>query len=392
MLNEKQGPDRMNETDRVNQADQGSQVSQGDRTDKENEKGRVDTLEKGEKEYTRQLEQKDSLAKILGKSFGMLGALIVVALLFLASLAYGYTDTNIGTVIQAYMSYDGSSEQTVIRTLRMPRAILALLVGSCLAISGALMQALTRNPMASPGILGINAGASLSVVIGMTVFSVHSLQGFMWFAFFGAFASAIAVYVLGSMGREGLTPLKLTMAGVVLASLFSSLTTGALILNENRLENVLFWLAGSVEGRKIEVVLPVLPFILIGMLIAFLMGGKINALLVGEDVAKGLGQKTWMVKTFGVLVVVLLSGSAVSMAGPIGFIGLIVPHMVRGLVGIDHRWVLPYCAIFGAALLLAADIAARFILFPKEVPVGVATAVVGVPFFIYLARRGVMKG
>ncbi|WP_307391837.1 FecCD family ABC transporter permease [Bacillus horti] len=322
----------------------------------------------------------------------MLGALIVVALLFLASLAYGYTDTNIGTVIQAYMSYDGSSEQTVIRTLRMPRAILALLVGSCLAISGALMQALTRNPMASPGILGINAGASLSVVIGMTVFSVHSLQGFMWFAFFGAFASAIAVYVLGSMGREGLTPLKLTMAGVVLASLFSSLTTGALILNENRLENVLFWLAGSVEGRKIEVVLPVLPFILIGMLIAFLMGGKINALLVGEDVAKGLGQKTWMVKTFGVLVVVLLSGSAVSMAGPIGFIGLIVPHMVRGLVGIDHRWVLPYCAIFGAALLLAADIAARFILFPKEVPVGVATAVVGVPFFIYLARRGVMKG
>lgn len=327
----------------------------------------------------------------VARGTGIVLSLAALALLFVASLAYGYTDTNVKTVVEAYTDNDGSSKYTVIRTLRMPRAVIAVLVGACLAVSGALMQALTRNPMASPGILGINAGASLSVVVAMTVFSVHSLYGFMWFAFIGAFLSAVAVYTLGSMGRDGLTPLKLTMAGVVLSALFSSLTTGALILNENRLENVLFWLAGSVEGRKLELVGPVLPFVIIGLFISFVLGGKVNALLVGEDVAKGLGQKTWLVKTFGVLAVVLLAGSAVSMAGPIGFVGLIIPHIVRGLVGIDHRWVLPYCALFGAMLLLAADIAARFILFPQEVPVGVATAAVGAPFFIYLARKGVMK-
>lgn len=328
----------------------------------------------------------------IGRGLGIIVSFLVVVLLFLASLAYGYTDTNIQTAIDAFRSFDGSSQHIVIQTLRLPRAVLAVLVGACLAVSGALMQAMTRNPMASPGILGINAGASLSVVLAMTVFSVYSLQGFMWFAFLGALLSAAAVYTLGSMGRDGLTPLKLTMAGVVLSALFSSLTTGALILDENRLENVLFWLAGSVEGRKIDVVMPVLPFVCIGLGLSLAMGGKINAMLVGEEVAKGLGQKTWLVKTFALLAVVLMAGSAVSMAGPIGFIGLIVPHIVRALVGIDYRWVIPYCALFGAILLLSADIAARFILFPREVPVGVAMAVVGAPFFIYLARKGVMKG
>ncbi|TCK92410.1 iron complex transport system permease protein [Natranaerovirga hydrolytica] len=332
------------------------------------------------------------MVKHFYKGTGIIISFIILAILFLCSLAFGYTSTNFQTVFDTYRAFDGSAEQVVIQTMRMPRAIIATLVGACLAVSGAIMQALTRNPMASPGILGINAGASLSVVLGMTLFSVYSLEGFMWLSFLGAFVAAISVFVLGSMGREGLTKLKLTMAGVVLSSLFSSITTGLLILDDNRLESVMFWMSGSVEGRKLELVVPVLPFVVLGLFMAMAMSGKINALLVGEDVAKGLGQKTWLVKGMGLLVVVFLSGSAVAMAGPIGFVGLIIPHIVRGFVGIDYRWVMPYCAILGAGLMLAADIASRFILFPTEVPVGVATAVVGAPFFIYLARRGVMKG
>ncbi|OEF97396.1 FecCD family ABC transporter permease [Desulfuribacillus alkaliarsenatis] len=328
----------------------------------------------------------------IGKSIGILISLAVVAFLFLMSLAYGYTNTNVHTVYQAYFAYDGSSAQTVIKTMRMPRAVIAALAGASLAVSGAIMQALTRNPMASPGILGINAGASLSVVVGMTVFSIYSLQGFMWMAFLGAFLAAVAVFFIGSTGSSGLIPLKLTMAGVVLGFLFSSITTGLLIINEGRLENIIFWLAGSVEGRKLDMVMPVLPFIAVGLFISFAISGKINALLIGEEAAKGLGQKTWLVKAMGLIVVVFLSGSAVAMAGPIGFVGLIVPHVVRGLVGIDYRWVLPYCAVFGASLLLAADIFARFVMYPTEVPVGVATAALGAPFFMYLVRRGVMKG
>lgn len=325
------------------------------------------------------------------KKAGLFVSIIILCILFLISLAYGYTNTNIRTVFDTYFNYSASSEQIVIRTMRMPRALIALLAGASLAVSGAIMQALTRNPMASSGILGINAGAGLGVVLGMTLFSVYSMQGMIWLSFLGALIAAILVYALGSYGSGGLTPLKLTMAGVVLSSLFSSITTALLILNENRLDNILFWLAGSVEGRSIEVVRPVIPFILIGLFIAFIISGKINALLIGEDAAKGIGQKTWLVKSMGLLSVVLLSGSAVAMAGPIGFVGLVIPHIVRGLIGIDYRWVIPYCALFGAGLLLGADIIARFILFPKEIPVGVATAILGAPFFIYLARKGVMK-
>ncbi|NLY11086.1 MAG: iron ABC transporter permease [Firmicutes bacterium] len=326
------------------------------------------------------------------KLIGVFISIAIISFLFLVSLAYGYTKTNFRMVFDAYLAFDDSVEHVVIQTMRMPRAVIATLVGAALGVSGAIMQALTRNAMASPGILGINAGASFSVVLGMTLFNVYSLQGFMWLAFLGALGAAISVYILGSIGRGGLTKLKLTMAGVVLSSLFSSLTTGMLILSENRLESVMFWMAGSVEGRKLELVSPVLPFIILGLVVAILISSKINALQLGEDVAKGLGQKTWLVKSLGLLVVVLLSGGAVSMAGPIGFVGLIVPHIVRGLIGIDHRWVIPFCAIFGAGLMLAADILARFILFPSEVPVGVATAVAGAPFFIYLARKEVVKG
>ncbi|MDF2660510.1 MAG: yfiZ [Paenibacillus sp.] len=317
--------------------------------------------------------------------------LLLLAGLFLASNVYGYADTTWRTFIGAYIQFDGSNEHVIIREVRMPRAVVATMVGAALAVSGAIMQALTRNPMASPGVLGVNAGAGFFVVAGVSLLSVSGQSQLIWFALAGAAAAAVSVYLVGSVGREGMTPLKLTLAGATMAALFTSFSSALLIADEKTLDHVFFWLIGSVEGRKLEQVVPVLPFFFVGFVFACGLGGALNVISVGEDVAKGVGQNTFRVKLASLLTVVLLAGGAVSVAGPIGFVGLVIPHIVRGLVGIDHRWVLPYSAVLGAVLLVAADIAARFIVFPREVPVGVLTAIIGAPFFIYMARKEMTK-
>lgn len=325
------------------------------------------------------------------KVIGLLVSVLVLAALFMASNVLGYTSTPWRTAWDAYLNYNGSNEHIIIREMRLPRALVSTLVGAALAISGTLMQAVTKNPMASPGILGINAGAGFFVVTGISLFSLSGQSGLIWFAFAGASAAAITVYAVGSVGREGMTPLKLTLAGATVAALFSSFTSAILVSDERALESVLFWLAGSVEGRKMENILPVLPFLLAGFAVAFSLGKAMNVIVVGEDVAKGLGQHTIRVKGAALLVVVLLSGGSVAIAGPIGFIGLVIPHVARALVGMEHRWILPYSAVFGAILLTAADIAARFVAFPREIPVGIMTAIIGAPFFIYLARKEMRK-
>jgi iron complex transport system permease protein len=253
------------------------------------------------------------------------------------------------------------------------------------------MQALTKNPLASPGVFGINAGAGFFVVIAVSMFGVSSLQAFTWISFLGAAAAAFTVYFAGSFGREGLTPMKLTLAGAAMAALFSSLTQGFLVSNEAALDQVLFWLAGSVQGRKLELLYSVLPYIGIAFVICVFLASKINLLMMGEDVAKGLGQKTGTVKIMTAAVIILLAGGAVAIAGPVGFVGIVIPHIARFFVGNDHRWILPYCAVLGGVLLVTADIGARFVAMPEEVPVGVMTALVGTPFFIYIARRGFQK-
>ncbi|WP_377473373.1 FecCD family ABC transporter permease [Paenibacillus chartarius] len=321
---------------------------------------------------------------------GLLWGWVLVAVLFLSSNVYGYADTTWLSVWNAYTNFDGSNEHAIIRGIRLPRAVVASLVGSALAMAGALMQALTRNPMASPGVLGINAGASFFIVAGVAFFSVTSQSEFVWLALGGAAAAAVSVYFVGSVGLEGMTPLKLTLAGATMSALFLSFSSSILVSSEGTLDNVLLWLAGSVEGRSMDNVLPVLPLFAIGYALALSLGKAMNVISVGEDVAKGLGQHTFRVKLLSLFVVVLLAGGSVSVAGPIGFVGLIIPHVARGLVGIDHRWTIPYCGVLGSALLLGADISARFVAFPKEVPVGVMTAILGAPFFIYLARKELM--
>jgi iron complex transport system permease protein len=319
---------------------------------------------------------------------GFLMSILIMLLLMAASIVFGYTDTSLRMAIDAFTNNNGSNEHIIIETVRLPRALIASAVGASLAIAGVLMQTLTKNPLASPGIFGINAGAGFAVVVAITIFSVNNMQGFNALAFLGAAIAAISVYVIGSVGREGLTPMKLTLAGAAISAMFSSFTQGLLVLDEALLDQVLFWLAGSVSGRKLETLVSVLPYIGIGWAGALLISGKMNILAMGEDVAKGLGVNTGFLKMAIGVIVILLAGAAVATAGPIGFVGIVIPHLTRSIVGIDHRWVIPFAGVLGAILLLLADIAARYLLMPSEVPVGVMTAIIGTPFFIYIARKG----
>ncbi|MFD1706450.1 FecCD family ABC transporter permease [Siminovitchia sediminis] len=317
----------------------------------------------------------------------IVGILLLVLLMGM-SIVYGYTDTSIQVAVRAFKNFDGSNEHIVIQSVRLPRALIAAAVGASLAIAGVLAQTLTKNPLASPSILGINSGAGFAVVMAVTIFNISSLQAFAWISFLGAAIAAFSVYAIGSIGREGLSPMKLTLAGAAMAALFASCTQGLLVMNEAALEQVMFWLAGSVAGRKMEILFSVLPYMTLGIVLALLLAPKLNILLMGEDVAKGLGLRTAIVKLAAGLAVIILAGSAVAVAGPIGFIGIVIPHLSRKLIGIDHRWLIPFSGIMGGMLLTAADIGARYIIMPQEVPVGVMTAVIGTPFFIYIARKG----
>ncbi|GGC96692.1 siderophore ABC transporter permease [Thalassobacillus devorans] len=319
---------------------------------------------------------------------GILAGLLLLIVFLCCSIVLGYTDVTLKEAYQAFFHFEQTNTHIIIKDVRLPRALIAAVVGASLAIAGVLMQALTRNPLASPGIFGINAGASLFVVLAVSYFQVISLQGMTWISFAGAAVAAIIVYVVGSVGRQGLTPVRLTLAGAAIAALFSSFTQGMLVLNEKALDEVLFWLAGSVQGRSLEYLSSVFPYLAAAWIGSLLISRHINILIMGEDVAQGLGQKTGWIKAASGILIVLLAGGAVAIAGPIGFIGIVVPHFARSIVGQDHRWVIPYAGILGATLLLAADIAARYVIMPEEVPVGVMTAIIGTPFFIYIARKG----
>lgn len=319
----------------------------------------------------------------LALGIGLLG------ICFLASLVLGAAEIAPQTVWQALFQFDGSTDHLIIRTVRLPRAILAVVVGAALAVAGAITQGLTRNPLAAPDILGINVGAALAMVLA--VFIGGSGGSYVGFAFAGAAIAAVTVYWLGSMGRSGLTPLKLVIAGAALSYLLGSLTTGILILSQRTLDDIRFWLAGSLAGQDLATLLPVLPYVAAGLAGSLALGRQLTLLSLGDDVAQGLGLQTAWVKVVAAIVVVLLAGSAVALAGPIGFVGLVVPHLVRFGVGVDYRWILPYAMLTGGILLSVADIAARLVIRPQELPVGIMTALVGAPFFIYLARSRIKR-
>ncbi|WP_163557070.1 iron ABC transporter permease [Halomonas sp. NO4] len=325
-----------------------------------------------------------SVAKLLGLLF--VAALTLAA--GLASLLLGATEIAPMMLVEAFRAPDpGSVEHLIVLTERLPRAIIAALVGASLAVAGALMQTLTRNALAAPSIFGINAGAMCFVVVASAVFTLRSPLALVWVAFLGALVAALLVALLGRERGGGISPVRVVLAGVAVTALFVSLAQGLLIIDQERFESLLLWLAGSVAGRGLEVMMPLLPFFLVAALLCLLLVRQLNLLALDDEVVKGLGQRTGRVKLLAGAVVIVLAGGSVAVAGMIGFVGLIVPHMVRALYGRDHRWVLPGCALLGAGLLLAADTLARFLMPPQEVPVGVMTALLGTPFFLYLARR-----
>jgi len=318
----------------------------------------------------------------------LLAAVVVLVLLAGASLAVGARDVPLGTVWQALTVFDPTNGDHAVVHARIPRTVLGLLAGGALGLAGAAMQGVARNPLADPGIIGVNAGAALVVVIGIYVFGVTTFSGYIWFAFLGAATAAVVVYLIASLGRDGATPVKLALAGAALSAGLSSLMNVILVSSQDTLDRFRFWQVGGIAGRDWSVLLPGLPFLAAGALIVLLAGRILNSLALGDDIARGLGQRVVLSRAVTVLGIVLLCGTATALAGPIGFVGLVIPHAVRFLTGPDYRWVLPFSLTAAPALLLAADIIGRVVLLPGEVPAGIMTALVGAPVFVWLVRRG----
>jgi iron complex transport system permease protein len=333
--------------------------------------------------------------RLLGSRALLLPGLAVGGVLLLGcivwSITLGAADISAQTVYDAIFAFDGSFEHLIIQTVRLPRVLAGLVVGAALAVSGAVMQGLTRNPLADSGLLGINAGAAFAVVLLVSLVPDAPLSLYAVAGFGGAAIAAGVVYALGSAGRGGMTPLRLTLAGVILTAFVSSFTTALLIGDQETLERIRFWTAGSLAGRDLALLAQTVPYVLVGLVGALLIAQQITTISLGDDIAAGLGQNTLWVKAVAAVVVVLLAGGAVALAGPIGFVGLVVPHVVRFLVGVDYRWIVPYSAIVGGVLVTVADVGARVVIRPQELPVGVMMAFVGAPFFVWLARWRVKR-
>ncbi|MBJ3785495.1 FecCD family ABC transporter permease [Devosia sediminis] len=316
----------------------------------------------------------------------MLGAaLLAIAML---SLATGARAIPLETVWAALTAYDpNSTEHRIIWDLRLPRTIVGLLVGAALGLSGAVLQGATRNPLADPSILGINAGAALAVVLGVAVLGMTQLSLYVWLAFIGSGVTMLVVYSVASLGREGATPVKLALAGAAITAVLQSIINGILLTSPRTLDEVRFWQVGSLSGRDIDIVLQVAPFLAIGMVLALGSARMLDGLSMGDDVARALGQRIGLSRGLAGLAAVILAGGATAAAGPIAFVGLTVPHVARAITGPGYRWILPYSMLMAPILLLGADVIGRVIAPPGEVQVGIVTAFIGAPFFIALVRR-----
>ena len=316
-----------------------------------------------------------------------LGALAVCVLL---SVTVGAKPIPVVDVWAALSAYDGSYDHDVIRTLRLPRTIIGIFVGAALGLAGALMQALTRNPLAEPGILGVNSGAAAAVVIASLLFGATG-AAYVWPAFVGAALASCVVYALGSRGRAGATPVRLALAGTALAAVLQGLIHGVFVFDTFVFDRVRFWQVGSLTGRDLDVFWQVAPFLVAGVVITLCLGPSLNAVALGDDLAATLGANIPLIRAVTAVSVILLCGSATAAAGPIWFVGLVIPHVARLITGPDQRWLLPYSALLGAVLLTAADTVGRVVLPHSELEVGIITAFVGAPLFIALVRSRKMS-
>jgi iron complex transport system permease protein len=322
------------------------------------------------------------------RAAGLALAVAALVLVCAASLAVGSRSIPFGTVVDALTDASRTNQDhAIVRDLRLPRTAVGLLAGVALGLTGALLQGLTRNPLADPAILGISTGAALAAAAAVLVLGVASVYGYVWFAFAGAAVGGIAVYAISSLGRDGATPVKLALTGAALTALFTSLTTLILLLDAETLNALRFWLVGSLAGRSAEVASDVWPFIAAGAAAALASGPLLNALAMGDDVARSLGVRLVRARALAGGAAIVLAGAATAAAGPIVFVGLAIPHVARAITGPDYRWILVYSAVLAPVLLLGADVIGRIVARPEELQVGVVTALIGAPFFVALVRR-----
>ncbi|WP_404447190.1 iron ABC transporter permease [Microbacterium marinum] len=313
-----------------------------------------------------------------------------VAVIAVLSVTVGNRTVSLPDIV-AGLTGDIETTSAAAVARRVPRTLLALLVGAALAMAGTVMQGVTRNPLADPQILGINGGASLAVVTGLAFFGITSSLGYIWLAMLGAGLAAVFVYTIGSLGRGGASPLKLALAGAATAVAFTSLVSAILLPRIDVMSVFRFWQIGGVGGATFDKIALLLPFLAVGAVICIASSGALNSLALGDELATGLGERVRTARLVSALGAVILCGSATALAGPIGFVGLIVPHVCRLIVGPDHRWLLPVSALVGGGLLTVADVVGRVIARPQEVEVGVVTALIGAPFFIAIVRRQKMR-
>lgn len=315
------------------------------------------------------------------------GSVISLVLCCLASLAFGSRYVNPYEVLYSLLNPELSSFSSLVVRERIPRTIFSIIAGASLGVSGTLMQAITRNPIADPSILGVNTGAALFVVSGIAFFHITTASEYIWFALIGAAITAIFVYGIGSLGSGGATPIKLALAGAATSAALSSLVS-AIILPRTEVMNAFrFWQVGSVSGATWEGIISVLPFLVIGAVIGIISAPALNALALGDDIATGLGVNTGVIRFIGAFAGVLLCGATTAIAGPIGFVGLMVPHIMRLILGPNLRYIVPMSAIAGAILLTIADIIGRLIGSPSELEAGIVTAFIGAPILIFIAMR-----
>jgi ABC-type Fe3+-siderophore transport system permease subunit len=318
-------------------------------------------------------------------------ALLVLLALLVLSVMIGSTAIPPTVVWDALLHPSTDIDQFSIRDFRLPRTIVGLVVGVALGVSGALIQALTRNPLADPGLLGVHAGASFAVTVAVALLGVRGVQGYMWFAFAGALVVTLMVLALGST-RQGSSPVVLVLAGVCVGAVLGGARDALQLTDPEAFDVMRSWIAGSIVARPLDVVWPILPFFAVALVLTFAVSGALNAMALGDELAVAQGVRLARTRALAVVALTLLAGGATAIAGPIAFVGLMVPHVARWIVGPHQRWIFAYSALLGASLLLASDILGRIVLHPSEVPVGIVTAFVGAPVLIALARRKKASG
>ncbi|MGC7095259.1 FecCD family ABC transporter permease [Amycolatopsis lurida] len=319
----------------------------------------------------------------------VLGLVVLVFLLLAlgaASIVFGTRTIPLGDVWTALVRPNGTEVDIIVRSLRVPRTLVGVLAGLALGAAGALMQGHTRNPLADPGLLGVTQGAALGVVFAVVVLGANGIYEYIWFGFAGAMLASVAVFVLGAIGGRGATPVTLALAGAAVSALLHGLISAVVLGNDQGMEIYRFWRVGSIAGRDFGVTGQLLPFLLLGLVLAVVNTPGMNTLALGDDVARALGQRVGATRALGVVAITLLVGAAVAACGPIAFLGLVVPHLARAITGPDYRWLVPFSALLGAALLLAADVLGR-VLTGDSFEVGILLAILGAPVFIVLVRR-----